>query len=586
MTPGCRKLALLAWVALGALPVYAEAAPITLLHITGDPGDVVSMGQDSTFTPGMGVFAAGRMFDRTAHMTFTSPTHYWTIDMAAPYLGRLLTGRHDNLSLYPSQAITEWGVGVSGEGRGCASARSSLDIQQVRTDSTGHITLLQATVEQHCNAGLAALRAQIVFNADTMLYVVSPQDVYAFAAEPVAFGVQATDAKGEAMTLSASGLPPGATFVDQGGGSGQFAWPGGSAAPGTFVITVTAHDVSGRTASATTWVRVHGPDFIRLDSDPDHFITLGMSQFYTDANAALNQWSNSLEAASAGAVTPEDDYALAFAAPYPRPLNAGHHVAQNAPAGEYPSALSIEANYHGCNVATGWFDVRQVVFDADGNLTNLWVVFEHHCEGTAPAVRGEIRMHADTSVYVLPPADAYVMAGTDTTLTITATDTHGHPLVITAADVPPGCSFTDHGNGTAELRVGRGLTTPGEYPIVFSCANGFGNLASATSFLHVEQGPLAVPYPGPGVNLGLQGAGPNPASGAVWVTFSLPDGSPAQLELVDLAGRSIRVLEIGSLGAGSHRVSLVDARPVRPGCYWIRLRRGDQMLTRSAIVLR
>ncbi len=573
-------------IALAWIHPFAGATPISLLRVTGDPGDPVTLGQSFTFTPDSGLFSPCRHYDRASGIIFSSPRHYWTVDLAAPYEGRLTPGRYDNLPRYPFQSPNQWALSVTGDGRYCLGALSNFAIAQVRYDSTGAVTLLQATFEQHCDARPAGLYGMVVFNADTSLYVVSPQDVYAFTSDSVGFDATATDAEGKAVNLSAAGLPPGATFVDQGDGTGRFTWPGGSPTPGTFVITVTAEDAVGRTASSATFVRVHGPDFIRLDPDSGDYVTQSRHYFFNDANATLSIWANSLWAASARALTPEDDFQLAFAAPYPRPLAAGHYVAQSAPAGEYPSALSLDGDHRACGVATGWFDVRQVVFGGAGQTLRLWVVFEDHCEGAAPAVRGEVRINADTTIYVLPPADVYVMAGTETTLTISGRDTRGNPVVLTATGVPDGCSFLDLGSGVGELRLTQALAAIGDYPIVFTCANALGGQSSATTYLHVRVRPAAVPLPERRMAVDLEWARPNPTAGPVIVSFALPDNGSAQLELVDVAGRAIVSREVGTLGPGIHEVRLAEAHSLRAGFYWIRLRCGDRRLTRGVIVLR
>ncbi|HEY0021763.1 MAG TPA: hypothetical protein VGB24_02605 [Longimicrobium sp.] len=47
----------------------------------------------------------------------------------------------------------------------------------------------------------------------------------------------------------------------------------------------------------------------------------------------------------------------------------------------------------GCNMLTGWFVVDQVTY-AGGNLTEIALRFEQHCEGGGPALRGQIRWSA------------------------------------------------------------------------------------------------------------------------------------------------------------------------------------------------
>lgn len=73
----------------------------------------------------------------------------------------------------------------------------------------------------------------------------------------VSFDVTATDPEDEPLTLSAEGLPDGATFVDNGDGTGVFTWPVGVGQTGTYTITFIAHDGTGQ-GSATVTITVKG----------------------------------------------------------------------------------------------------------------------------------------------------------------------------------------------------------------------------------------------------------------------------------------------------------------------------------------
>jgi hypothetical protein len=88
------------------------------------------------------------------------------------------------------------------------------------------------------------------------------------------------------------------------------------------------------------------------------------------------------------------------------------------------------------------------------------------------------------------------------------------------------------------------------------------------------------------VAFGLEGIHPNPARGqGLHVSFSLPRGTPARLELVDVSGRRILGRDVGSLGAGRHRVNLAEGRRVAPGLYWVRLTQGsDRRQTRLTVI--
>jgi uncharacterized repeat protein (TIGR02543 family) len=73
----------------------------------------------------------------------------------------------------------------------------------------------------------------------------------------VTFQVNANDSQGEALTLTASGLPDGATFDDNGDGTGTFTWRPGITQTGDFVITFIASDGTGQ-GSTTVDIKVKG----------------------------------------------------------------------------------------------------------------------------------------------------------------------------------------------------------------------------------------------------------------------------------------------------------------------------------------
>jgi len=83
---------------------------------------------------------------------------------------------------------------------------------------------------------------------------------------------------------------------------------------------------------------------------------------------------------------------------------------------------------------------------------------------------------------------------------------------------------------------------------------------------------------------------PNPAHGPVTFRFGLARESSVSLVLHDLAGRRVRVLESGTLPAGEHTASW-DGRDERServagGLYFVRLVRGERVLTRPIVRIR
>jgi hypothetical protein len=93
---------------------------------------------------------------------------------------------------------------------------------------------------------------------------------------------------------------------------------------------------------------------------------------------------------------------------------------------------------------------------------------------------------------------------------------------------------------------------------------------------------------GPGERaLTIRAVAPNPApDGRLRVEFALGDGSPAQLELMDVAGRTLTTKQVGSLGPGAHSLDLSMGGALRPGIYFLRLRQGRSEVRARAAVLR
>jgi hypothetical protein len=84
----------------------------------------------------------------------------------------------------------------------------------------------------------------------------------------------------------------------------------------------------------------------------------------------------------------------------------------------------------------------------------------------------------------------------------------------------------------------------------------------------------------------LRSVGPNPARGAARVSFTLADGRPARLELVDLTGRRVRSIELRGAGPGAHHADLDGLGELRPGLYFVRLSQAGQRDTRKLAVMR
>ena len=139
------------------------------------------------------------------------------------------------------------------------------------------------------------------------------------------------------------------------------------------------------------------------------------------------------------------------------------------------------------------------------------------------------------------------------------------------------------GNALAILITGTGHRT----------ARAYEGRALGAALLHVEVGSGGSPPTkaaptaggdGPRLDFALHGVSPIPARGALRVEFSLTDGQPATLELLDVTGRRLSSREVGGLGPGRHRLELRDDLPA--GVYLVRLTQSSRVGTTKAVWLK
>ena len=86
--------------------------------------------------------------------------------------------------------------------------------------------------------------------------------------------------------------------------------------------------------------------------------------------------------------------------------------------------------------------------------------------------------------------------------------------------------------------------------------------------------------------LALTGVHPNPPRAGFAVAFTLPDASPARIEIVDAMGRRVLGRELGDVGAGTHHVSIPESRSLPAGTYLVRVVQGGRSRAAVCSVIR
>lgn len=131
-------------------------APIsgTSYSYVSAPGDYIGQGACNTYSPsGSTITMSGTASYLT--MTVSSGTDYWTINLAAPSGEALHPATYYNAERASFRTGRAPGLDVSGDGRGCNDVYGSFAINQIATDSSGNVTLLDATFTQNCESSTA-----------------------------------------------------------------------------------------------------------------------------------------------------------------------------------------------------------------------------------------------------------------------------------------------------------------------------------------------------------------------------------------------------------------------------------------------
>jgi hypothetical protein len=256
-----------------ACAVSAQAQ-VTSLTFVSDPGDYIGGGQFSFFTSADGTFTAGQNYDQGVSLSFIAPSyeHWWNLDFAAPNNQPLTAGTYTGAVRFPFQTTNQAGLSVYGDGRGCNTLTGSFQVLEVTYGAANDILSFDATFEQHCEGVTPALRGEIRYNASVVVNVTAPTHVSAYENQNLNLIVNAVDAQSRHVVLTATGLPAGASFVDNGDNTGTFNWTPTSNQVGTYLLTFNGDNQQGNTGVTYTQVIVTPPPPPNDDFDHPMFV--------------------------------------------------------------------------------------------------------------------------------------------------------------------------------------------------------------------------------------------------------------------------------------------------------------------------
>jgi hypothetical protein len=224
---------------------------------------------------------------------------------------------------------------------------------------------------------------------------------------------------------------------------------------------------------------------LTLFSDPDDFVGQGQTVFLTPTIgnfSAVQNTINGVDVSYFGGPGFFTTWNLHFAAPDNQLLTVGTYDGAVLFSTEGPGVpgLFITGNGRGCSTITGNFQVQEITYGSSlGPVESFDAFFVQHCDGSAAAIRGEIRYNAHPFLNLSAPSSFSVPLGQTASFNVSATEAAESPtdhITLVALNPPQGASFVDFGNNTANftwIPTQTGVTT-----VVFLAEDTSGHIAT------------------------------------------------------------------------------------------------------------
>jgi|GEM_PF-634656 len=178
--PGLKALRLVVVAALlWASSAYSALAQqtSTLLFLNSQSGDYIGQGQQRTLDPTGATFTPSRNNKNGVSFSVIAPglATWWYLDLAAPNNAPLTAGVYEGATRYPFESISNPGLALYGDGRGCNTLTGRFVVFEATYANDGSVLTFAADFEQHCEGGQAALFGSIRYN-----YLTTPTQVSAY----------------------------------------------------------------------------------------------------------------------------------------------------------------------------------------------------------------------------------------------------------------------------------------------------------------------------------------------------------------------------------------------------------------------
>jgi hypothetical protein len=465
-----RPAPILSTVLLSAVLALPALAGDTLLVIRSEPGDWLGQGQTRVLRPPTHTFTTSDIWHRGIKLIVSGPYH-WTVEGSR---GRRLPMGPGAYRVRDRFVVGDTlpSFGLFGEGRGCETF-GYIDVRQIAYDASGAVRKLWLFYEHHCDDAPAAATGEVRIDADTTVTILAPLHVRARRGQQVAFDVATAHSAARPLTLAAT-VPAGASFADRGDGTGRFQWTPGTTQQGPFTVAFLAQDDLGVSSVAHTLVEVDGDTLLDVTSEPGDAAWLGRSCRLRPGDARIEARTTT-ESGAYVSFFPKD-LAIGTRNFLMRPARPGNFSLLRRYSDESYAGGSFVATLPpgGCAGVETHYRVRRADLGPGEIVSGLWVEWEQHCNGAAPAFRGELRLNAGSPVVVYAPIARRVHYGDTLRFPVTVRDTLGRPVTLHAGSLPAGSNFVITGPTTAEWSWCPPPSAAGAHRLMFRAANAEG----------------------------------------------------------------------------------------------------------------
>ena len=254
--------------ALLGLAIPRSHAGETLI-IDSQPGDFIGRGRRQMFTSADGEFTFGDNQRGGVSVFFRTPNfdQFWIMEFSPPYGQTLAVANYVDAIDFPHAFTDQPGLFVAANGYGCQGRNGSFEIKQLRWGPDRTVEAFAAEFEFHCYGTDPALFGEIRFNPAVTLS--APLAKTVSVGQALTFTVVAEEAASRIVTLTATGLPAGATFVDHRDNTATFSWTPASGQGGIHKVRFYADNGVGEIDSGPTRIAVG--DILRV---PDQLATI------------------------------------------------------------------------------------------------------------------------------------------------------------------------------------------------------------------------------------------------------------------------------------------------------------------------